>query len=78
MSRAPDHQRDKVVAEASEEQGCEQVDPHDHCPCMVMNGRYWFASIKEMSPGNPSCRSIIHDSTRQPAVADAVSEYGMR
>jgi hypothetical protein len=25
-----DHQRDEVVAEASEEQGREQVDHHDH------------------------------------------------
>src|SRR6266436_5225773 len=24
-------------------------------PCMVMNWRYWFASIKENVPGNPNC-----------------------
>jgi hypothetical protein len=47
-------------------------------PCMVMNWRYWFASIKENVPGNPSCSRISHDNTRATSpIADAVSEYWM-
>ena len=47
-------------------------------PCMVMNWRYWLASMKENVPGNPSCSRISHDSTSATSpIADAVSEYWM-
>ena len=47
-------------------------------PCMVMNWRYWLASMKENVPGNPSCSRISHDSTRATSpMAIAVIEYWM-
>ena len=45
-------------------------------PCMVMSWRYWFGSMNENVPGNPSCSRIIHDSTRATSpIADAVNAY---
>jgi len=47
-------------------------------PCMVMNCRYWFGSINENVPGNPSCSRISHDSTSATIPIDiAVIEYWM-